>query len=309
MVKFEQLNLLDVKWALREPFDAIFCRNVMIYFDKPTQARILQRFAPLMKPHGLLFAGHSENFSFASDILRLKGQTVYELVHKAKGGDARHDTRAPRDGGHPPLLRPRVRHLGGQAAAGRILRDRQGHGADHRAGLLRVGLRARHHGRHRRHEPFHAARRRRPVLARRGRRHALRRLRDGNAAQRTLQGRRPARAAGGQGLRRRRGAGQHDAAQHRRAQCRLRAALFADGAGARGRPGPARQLPAPHQLFPGDRQGHHAQAAPAGRRRAGAERRAAARRHAVQAGAGAGCVEIFNVDLARDVANKNAWAL
>lgn len=84
MVKFEQLNLLDTKWALREPFDAIFCRNVMIYFDKPTQARILQRFAPLMKPHGLLFAGHSENFSFANDILRLKGQTVYELVHKVK---------------------------------------------------------------------------------------------------------------------------------------------------------------------------------------------------------------------------------
>jgi chemotaxis protein methyltransferase CheR len=80
MVKFEQLNLLDVKWALREPFDAIFCRNVMIYFDKPTQARILQRFAPLMKPHALLFAGHSENFSFASDTFRLKGQTVYELV-------------------------------------------------------------------------------------------------------------------------------------------------------------------------------------------------------------------------------------
>jgi len=84
MVKFEQLNLLDAKWALREPFDAIFCRNVMIYFDKPTQGRILQRFAPLMKPHGLLFAGHSENFSFANDILRLKGQTVYELVHKVK---------------------------------------------------------------------------------------------------------------------------------------------------------------------------------------------------------------------------------
>jgi chemotaxis protein methyltransferase CheR len=62
----------------------------MIYFDKPTQGRILQRFAPLMKPHGLLFAGHSENFSFASDILRLKGQTVYELVaHGAKADKAR----------------------------------------------------------------------------------------------------------------------------------------------------------------------------------------------------------------------------
>lgn len=90
MVKFEQLNLLDAKWALREPFDAIFCRNVMIYFDKPTQGRILERFAPLMKPHGLLFAGHSENFSFASDILRLKGQTVYELVAPGmKAGKAR----------------------------------------------------------------------------------------------------------------------------------------------------------------------------------------------------------------------------
>jgi chemotaxis protein methyltransferase CheR len=80
MVKFEQLNLLEPKWALKDPFDAIFCRNVMIYFDKPTQGKILQRFAPLMKPHGLLFAGHSENFSFANQILRLRGQTIYELV-------------------------------------------------------------------------------------------------------------------------------------------------------------------------------------------------------------------------------------
>ena len=80
MVKFEQLNLLNPKWALKEPFDAIFCRNVMIYFDKLTQGKILQRFAPLMKPHGLLFAGHSENFSFASQTFRLRGQTVYELV-------------------------------------------------------------------------------------------------------------------------------------------------------------------------------------------------------------------------------------
>jgi chemotaxis protein methyltransferase CheR len=80
MVQFSQLNLLDPKWALKPPFDAIFCRNVMIYFDKPTQGTILQRFAPLMKPQGLLFAGHSENFSFASQTFRLRGQTVYELT-------------------------------------------------------------------------------------------------------------------------------------------------------------------------------------------------------------------------------------
>lgn len=79
MVKFDQINLLEKQWGLKEPFDAIFCRNVMIYFDKPTQNRILQRFAPLMKPQGLLFAGHSENFSYASQPFRLRGQTVYEL--------------------------------------------------------------------------------------------------------------------------------------------------------------------------------------------------------------------------------------
>lgn len=87
MVKFGQLNLLDMQWGLKEPFDVIFCRNVMIYFDKPTQNRILQRFAPLMKPQGLLFAGHSENFSYASQPFRLRGQTVYELdSRQAKGG-------------------------------------------------------------------------------------------------------------------------------------------------------------------------------------------------------------------------------
>ncbi|MFZ4480000.1 MAG: CheR family methyltransferase [Rhodoferax sp.] len=80
MVKFERLNLLDPRWTLTEPFDAIFCRNVMIYFDKSTQMKILQRFAPLMKPHGLLFAGHSENFSFVNQTFRLRGKTIYELT-------------------------------------------------------------------------------------------------------------------------------------------------------------------------------------------------------------------------------------
>ena len=80
LVKFSKLNLLDPKWPLSGPFDAIFCRNVMIYFDKPTQEKILQRFVPLMKPQALLFAGHSENFSFAQQTLRLRGQTVYGLA-------------------------------------------------------------------------------------------------------------------------------------------------------------------------------------------------------------------------------------
>lgn len=79
MVTFSQLNLLSSQWAIKEQFDAIFCRNVMIYFDKPTQGKILERFAPLLKPHGLLFAGHSENFSYINQPFRLRGQTVYDL--------------------------------------------------------------------------------------------------------------------------------------------------------------------------------------------------------------------------------------
>jgi chemotaxis protein methyltransferase CheR len=91
MIRFERLNLTDRDYGLRSPFDAIFCRNVMIYFDKPTQARVLARFEPLLKPHGLLFAGHSENFTYVSQAFRLRGQTVYELTH---GGGAHTPARA-----------------------------------------------------------------------------------------------------------------------------------------------------------------------------------------------------------------------
>jgi chemotaxis protein methyltransferase CheR len=81
LVSFRQLNLLEDGWPLSGQFDAIFCRNVMIYFDKATQRKILSRFVPLMKPHALLFAGHSENFLYVSDALRLRGKTVYQLNH------------------------------------------------------------------------------------------------------------------------------------------------------------------------------------------------------------------------------------
>jgi chemotaxis protein methyltransferase CheR len=79
LITFRQLNLLADQWQLSGPFDVIFCRNVMIYFDKPTQGKILAKFVPLMKPDGLLFAGHSENFLYVSDALKLRGKTVYEL--------------------------------------------------------------------------------------------------------------------------------------------------------------------------------------------------------------------------------------
>lgn len=80
LVEFAPLNLTAPSWpSVKGPFDAIFCRNVMIYFDKDTQARVLKRFVPLLKPDGLLFAGHSESFSYISDDFRLRGQTVYTL--------------------------------------------------------------------------------------------------------------------------------------------------------------------------------------------------------------------------------------
>lgn len=80
MIDFQQLNLLDPDWGITTQFDAIFCRNVMIYFDKDTQTRILNHFVPLLKPGGLIFAGHSENFSQISPIYRLLGQTVYMVT-------------------------------------------------------------------------------------------------------------------------------------------------------------------------------------------------------------------------------------
>jgi chemotaxis protein methyltransferase CheR len=85
MVTFKQLNLLSADWPVSGPFDAIFCRNVMIYFDKPTQGKILNRFAPLMKRDALLFAGHSENFLYVSNAFKLRGKTVYELDHSGAG--------------------------------------------------------------------------------------------------------------------------------------------------------------------------------------------------------------------------------
>jgi chemotaxis protein methyltransferase CheR len=85
MIDFRCINLLDAAWPIHAPLDAIFCRNVMIYFDKDTQLSILKKFAPLLREDGLLFAGHSENFYHAAACFKLRGQTVYELADKAKG--------------------------------------------------------------------------------------------------------------------------------------------------------------------------------------------------------------------------------
>ena len=78
MIEFMSVNLIRDDWPFRDPFDVVFCRNVMIYFDAPTQRRVLEHIHRVMKPGGILFVGHAENFSESRDLFVLRGKTVYE---------------------------------------------------------------------------------------------------------------------------------------------------------------------------------------------------------------------------------------
>lgn len=77
LVTFNKLNLLSDFWNIPSSLDAIFCRNVLIYFDRSTQRKILERFAPLLRQDGLLFVGHSESLLHSSDLFKPLGNTVY----------------------------------------------------------------------------------------------------------------------------------------------------------------------------------------------------------------------------------------
>ncbi|MBB5206037.1 chemotaxis protein methyltransferase CheR [Inhella inkyongensis] len=79
-IDFRVVNLMHPQWQLGEPFQMVFCRNVMIYFDGPTQRKVLERIHKVMQPRGLLFVGHSENFTESKDLFRLRGKTIYERV-------------------------------------------------------------------------------------------------------------------------------------------------------------------------------------------------------------------------------------
>ena len=76
LVQLANLNLMD-PWPIRGPFDLILCRNVMIYFDKATQVRLVHRFAELLRPGGHLFVGHSESLTATSHDLRYVEPAVY----------------------------------------------------------------------------------------------------------------------------------------------------------------------------------------------------------------------------------------
>jgi chemotaxis protein methyltransferase CheR len=76
LITFKQLNLMS-EWPVRGPFDAIFCRNVIIYFDKDTQRTLFGRMAALQRPGDILFLGHSESLYRVSDKYELIGRTIY----------------------------------------------------------------------------------------------------------------------------------------------------------------------------------------------------------------------------------------
>ncbi len=86
LIDFRPLNLLSPRYDVGGPFSALFCRNVMIYFDKPTQRDILSRLVTHMDADSLLYTGHSENYLHAADLIRPCGRTLYR---RNFGTDAR----------------------------------------------------------------------------------------------------------------------------------------------------------------------------------------------------------------------------
>jgi len=76
LITFKQLNLLH-EWPMKGEFDVIFCRNVIIYFDKPTQQELFTRYYDLLKPGGLLMLGHSENLGEFQQHFNTIGRTMF----------------------------------------------------------------------------------------------------------------------------------------------------------------------------------------------------------------------------------------
>jgi chemotaxis protein methyltransferase CheR len=85
LVAFRRINLMDPRWPIRSPLDVIFCRNVLIYFDRPTQQRLLERFLGVLQDDGLLFLGHSESVHGLLDRMTHLGHTMYRKSSQPRG--------------------------------------------------------------------------------------------------------------------------------------------------------------------------------------------------------------------------------
>ena len=79
LITFKPLNLLE-PWPMRGPFDAIFCRNVLIYFDRAGRTQVIENFARLLAPDGYLYLGHSESLYGVSTSFRQAGPTIYRRL-------------------------------------------------------------------------------------------------------------------------------------------------------------------------------------------------------------------------------------
>lgn len=102
LVEFRQINLLEKAWGLTPGFDVIFCRNVMIYFDKQTQVQLLGRMLNLLTPEGFYIAGHSESFSQATQLVTLVGKSCYKRAAPiAAAGEGAVSARAGLNGVKP----------------------------------------------------------------------------------------------------------------------------------------------------------------------------------------------------------------
>lgn len=88
LISFKSLNLMENPWPMRGPFDAIFCRNVAIYFNKDTQLELFRRLGELLVPEGFLYIGHSENMGNGVNTFRLVGKTIYQIKPASRAKDA-----------------------------------------------------------------------------------------------------------------------------------------------------------------------------------------------------------------------------
>lgn len=79
LLMFKQLNLLG-SWPMKGPFDVIFCRNVLIYFDNETRAAVVSKMKDLLAPNGVLYLGHSESYPLSPDTVKSEGHTIFRKV-------------------------------------------------------------------------------------------------------------------------------------------------------------------------------------------------------------------------------------
>lgn len=86
LVTFRRINFADSPWPIHTRFDVIFCRNVIIYFNRETQRRLFERLAEYLEPDGCLMVGHSESLQWLSDMFVLVRGTIYRLRDARSSG-------------------------------------------------------------------------------------------------------------------------------------------------------------------------------------------------------------------------------